>query len=552
MKRHGRYQVFPRRWILRGLGGAALAVPYLRSLVERRAQAAGAAPPKQPRRLIIQFTHYGCLTNRWFPQNSHGALTAADLTGTTLEPLAPHVDKLLLPRGIRAMNQWTVDLSLGQGNDFHTQVCGSYLTCVPVDPHSSDPFDFESTTKLEAMPTAASLDHVCAEQLHPGVTPLVLSVGGRKGNIMSAISYSGPKQLFQGIGSARRALEDLTGLFGDGPISPDSYRALRGASIVDIVRDDLESLERMDMSGDDRQKLEAWKALLDETGKTVSQSCSSELLTTLGLDASTIDAYESMSSSDHVADKIGQTNLHGADLFSNIAVLSALCDAHRVILLQYPSNYVFTGLGLTSESDMMSHHRGGDLEGACANGGTEMIATIDRFYAEKFAHLVSMLDSFDEGDGTLLDNTATVWLQEFSDGAAGNLNNMPILQAGSCGGYFKTGQAINVWDGSSDLSRGNSEAPCGALDDSVDEDHPELTVMGTPRAIANAPINKYYCNLMNALGMKAGEDGFPAAGGSARVTHYGMYDDTRDFASGGANPPKINDPGGFEQLEANS
>ena len=35
-----------------------------------------------------------------------------------------------------------------------------------------------------------------------------------------------------------------------------------------------------------------------------------------------------------------------------------------------------------------------------------------------------------------------------SDGNSHNLNNLPILQAGSCGGYFKTGQAVNVENGS--------------------------------------------------------------------------------------------------------
>ena len=34
-----------------------------------------ATPPK---RLIVFFTHYGCLTDRWFPAKSHGALSTAD------------------------------------------------------------------------------------------------------------------------------------------------------------------------------------------------------------------------------------------------------------------------------------------------------------------------------------------------------------------------------------------------------------------------------------------------------------------------------------------
>jgi len=176
-----------------------------------------------------------------------------------------------------------------------------------------------------------------------------------------------------------------------------------------------------------------------------------------------------------------------------------------------------------------------------------MIMTIDRYYAAKFAHLVQQLDEFAEGDGSVLDNTAAVWFQQYSDGAAMNLNNMPIVQAGSCGGYFKTGCAVNVDDGAPDLHRGNSSVACevnGTISQTKDT--------GTPAEFGNAPINKYYCNLMNAIGVKAGADGFPAVGGTEVVTHFGMYDDTRDFASGGENPPRINSPGEFAELRAGS
>lgn len=50
------------------------------------------------------------------------------------------------------------------------------------------------------------------------------------------------------------------------------------------------------------------------------------------------------------------------------------------------------------------------------------------------------------------------------------------------------------------------------------------------------------------IGVKAGSDGFPAIGGTEEVTHGGVCDDTRDFASGGENPPHINDPGEFVEL----
>ncbi len=150
-----------------------------------------------------------------------------------------------------------------------------------------------------------------------------------------------------------------------------------------------------------------------------------------------------------------------------------------------------------------------------------------------------------EGDRKLLDNTATVWLNEHSDGNAHNLNNLPILQAGSCGDYFKVGQAVNVEGGKTDMTPGNSDKDC------VDGQTPFalLDSWGTPPDIATQPINKYFCNLMNAIGVKAGADGFPAKGGTEPVTRYGKYDDTKLFSTPTA-PAEIKSPGEYADLRA--
>jgi hypothetical protein len=152
------------------------------------------------------------------------------------------------------------------------------------------------------------------------------------------------------------------------------------------------------------------------------------------------------------------------------------------------------------------------------------------------------------GHGKVLDNCAAVWVQEMSDGNAHNLNNIPIVQVGSAGGYFKTGWAVNVDDGSPTLSPGRSESLC--VDGAPQQVNGTTQSTGTEANLANAPINKYYVNLMNALGVKAGADGYPAEGGTAEVTKYGRYDRTEDFIGGGSKPANITSPGGFEELKA--
>lgn len=537
-----------RRLFLKGLGGASVAAPFLSSVAERSAKAQGIPVGPPPRRLIVMFTHYGCLTDHWFPQLSHGALMAADYESTNLAALAPHADKLLLPRGIRAMNQWSPDVTMGQGNDSHTQVVGSYFTCVPVTPNSDEAFSFEEGTKFLAMPIAPSLDHVCAKQLSPEGLPLYLRVSGQNDNPQMGISYSASETPYSGIGDPAVALANLTGLFRPGDaLSPDSYQVARGKSLMDLVRSDLETLERFDMSQSDTQKLQDWKDLLSQTVNAhVSADCTADKAIEWGL---TPASFADTSAAVGDISVKGPEGLDRADLFSNLAVLAALCDQNRVIFLKHPGNYVYRGLDLTTENHSISHRMFTPNAPDCSGNADAAIETIDRFNAEKFAYLVKQLDSIDEGEGTLLDNTAAVWFNEMSDGNAHNLNNMPIIQAGGCGGYFKTGQAVNVDDGTADLHRGNSSLLCGP---DAELSPAPAGESGTPAEFGNAPINKYFCNLMNAIGVKADETGFPKEGGDNEVTHYGMYDDTRDFVGGGTKAPNITNPGGFEDLKAHS
>jgi hypothetical protein len=526
---------------LRGLGGACVAAPFLSTLGGRTSRAKVLAPPK---RLIVMFTMHGCITNRFFPANSHGPLKAADLEGTTLKVLSPFVDKLLMPRGIRAMNEWTPSMLRGQGNDAHLNAAGSYLTCQPLTPNSNDPFTTDIAVRINAKPVGPSLDHVMAKQLSPNGEPLFMRVGNETEFGYASVSYSRAETVYSGYGTPAEAFAQLTGLFRDGPV--DNHLALRGQSIIDAVRDDLDTLERFDMSQTDRQKLDAWKALLRDTENLVTPECNAETGAKLGATEENVDAWPP-AEGDVLAGLVN-SSVDGADVYSNVAALAAVCNANPIIFLKYPLTHTFSSLGIDMDVSGLNHRIGNaGTAGTCVDGVLEKLRTIDDFHARKFAHLVSLLDGVAEGDGTLLDNCAAVWFQEMSDGAAHNLNNIPIVQAGSAGGYFKTGWAVNVDDGASDLTSGDSEAYCGP-DGPSEIDGFNLT--GTDPTKANAPINKYYCNLMNALGIRAGADGFPAVGGTDDVTHYGMYDTTEDFVGGGTNPPKINAPGEFSALRA--
>jgi hypothetical protein len=312
------------------------------------------------------------------------------------------------------------------------------------------------------------------------------------------------------------------------------------------------------MSQADRNKLEAWKALLNQIGgAVVSAQCSQSLGDTVGAtQANVMKAAKGGLGSDVLTTKVTDS-LDGADIYSAIAVLSAACNANPIIFMKYPGNYVFKGLGINTESHSLSHRLdNAGMQGSCLPNAVKMLLQVDGYYTQKFANLVRMLDSISEGDETLLDHSAAIWFNEMSDGNAHNLNNAPIIQAGSLGGYFKTGWTINVdtkSPGAANLSNGNSISACtdGTAGEMING---TTQSTGTDPKIANAPINKYFCNLMNALGVKAGADGFPAKGGSAEVIKFGYSDKTEDFVGGqgAVAGATIHDPGELKELRANT
>src|SRR5690606_11715121 len=105
----------------------------------------------------------------------------------------------------------------------------------------------------------------------------------------------------------------------------------------------------------------------------------------------------------------------------------------------------FDGLDHQYDHHGISHRNGSAAVGGEPLPGVEtMIKEIDRWYGNKYATLVKLLDSIDEGERTMLDNSATMWLPELSDGNAHNNDNLPIVIAGSMGGYLKQGVSVNA------------------------------------------------------------------------------------------------------------
>lgn len=514
-----------RRLFLKGVAGAALAVPFLSSL-ERPARAQAAAAP---RRLVIFYTQNGCLTNRWFPTQEDGALTAEHLTGTTLAGLAPFADKLLFPRGLAMYPRGQVTVNGVTYFDPHDQGMGSKLTCAPID----------SENDHYAM--ARSLDHVAAELVNPGTkTPLVLSVGFASSNVKQVLSYKNALEPYTPETNPATVYSSLSGVFGSGTANPTTeadYRVLRGKSIIDLVDAHLASLRRARMSSADQQKLDAWLQLIRETEtQVVSAACNAETAAALGITEADVNAASGRSGGGGGRGGFGGGFVDtgtaftlGGDMMIKLIALTMMCDTNRVIIMQWPGFVTFNFDGMTHEYDHhgLSHRNGSAaVGGECVPGVLDMIAEIDNWYAKRYVKLVDTINQIQEGEGTtMLDNSAVMWLPELADGNAHNNNNLPVVIAGSAGGYLKTGVSVNLE--SNALGTGDSEASCSG--------EGAMAGFGGITRGGNVPLNKLYVTLLNAIG--------GAVPGWTPVTEFGVCD---------SNTPEdgITKPGELDAIKA--
>jgi hypothetical protein len=523
-----------RRLFLKGIGGAALAAPFLGSVRKLVA----AAPATTPIRNILFYTHNGCNTNRWFPTIEDGPLTATDLS-PTLSPLAGKVEKLLIPRGFKSLNK----IGGRQSIDPHNQAMGSKLTCALIEPNDQGRRNYA---------TGISVDQEMAKQMNAdGAKPLLLSVGQRSDSIREVISFSAPSEPYVSEVNPAVVYAQLTGILmssgGQNPTGEADYRLRQGQSVLDLVEAELASFQRLNMSARDRQRVEAWAALVRETemgltgmqgGGDATTSCTPAFAEMMGVNETTVAAAgQGVTGNRHLVEtQIGLDDLVqdpsealkqsftvGGDMMLKLIALSAICDMNRVMGMLYPGYVIFDwdGISHTEDHHGLSHRGGGlSFDNNCITGVMGMIQQIDEWYAGKFAMLVNLLDEIPEGDGTILDNTATIWLPELSDGNDHNLNNLPILIAGSAGGKLKQGMVVNV-EGAP-IGPGNSENGCNS----------QMNTSGfTGSERGNVPINKLYCTLMNAYGM--------TAPGGGEWTTFGQFDNDDPNAEDFTNPGEV-------------
>ena len=83
---------------------------------------------------------------------------------------------------------------------------------------------------------------------------------------------------------------------------------------------------------------------------------------------------------------------------------------------------------------------------ASHNEKSEDWQRVTTFYCSQLAYLANRLDSMPEGDGTVLDNSCLVFVNNMWSGSKHDSSKVPLLTAGGLGGGLQTGRALDYSD----------------------------------------------------------------------------------------------------------
>jgi hypothetical protein len=177
--------------------------------------------------------------------------------------------------------------------------------------------------------------------------------------------------------------------------------------------------------------------------------------------------------------------LEKARAMADLVAAAFACDLTRVATIQMPDLWpVDYGASGGDTHQDYAHQWDSD------DNARVQMTNYNRVACEQFTHLVNALDQYSDSGGTLLDNTAAVWM---SDMAHGNHSfyKVPIVVAGGLGGAIRTGRYISH---AQDVVN-----PVPGIDLNVEPRH------------AGQPHNKFLISLMQGMGLPNNEIGVTSA-----------------------------------------
>ncbi|HKP63986.1 MAG TPA: DUF1552 domain-containing protein [Polyangiales bacterium] len=416
-----------RRELLRGSLAATITVPLL------NARFARAQPVAGPTRFIVFATPNGTRNNMFWPTGTETNYKVNTLTAD----LASWTSKLTFLKGIRLNDSLQNGALGGTLGSEHARGTGGMLTARPLKAGTQFK-SFGNTTS--GWGSGQSLDQYLASRLAPNTTfkSMQLGVHVRDTEVRARISYSGADQPIPPREDPKDVFGALFGAStpGAAPGAPNPALTRLWAqrkSILDATNAETRRLMGI-VGAEDRLKLDAHLTSMRDVEQRLIGMASSGPAPTSNAGSCAAPAMDSVDlKNDDQYVKAGQLQM-------DLAAAALACDQTRILTFQWSyseSEHLFQFLGVNGSHHVISHD--------FSQSGTNFTAynKIQTWYAQQLVYFLAKLDSYKEGDRSLLDNSILLWATEIGEATQHDLTMMPYVLAGSAGGKIRAGRFLD-------------------------------------------------------------------------------------------------------------
>jgi len=420
---------FTRRNLLRGGLAATAAVPLLNA---RRAVGDNASPT----RFVVIHTPNGTRNSLFWPTGTEKVFTLNQIT----KPLEAYKSKLTFLRGIKLNDALQNGALGGTVGSEHARGTGGMLTGRPLN-SGKEFVSFGNTTS--GWGSGQSLDQYLATRLAPATKfkSLQLGVHVRDTEVRARISYTASNQPVPPREDPKDVFSTLFGgatSTADGMTDPALARLwAQRKSVFDSMSGETQRLMGL-VGAEDRSKLDAHlTAMRDVEQRLVGTPGSGN-----GTGTSSTCSPPTLAAADLAVD---DQYLQAGKSQMDLAAAALACDQTRILTFQWSyseSEHLFQFLKVNDGAISGNHHA---ISHDFSSSGTNFLAynAIQTWYAEQVAYFLGKLDSYQEGDRTLLDNTILLWATEIGESTQHDLTLLPYVLAGSAGGAFSAGRLLD-------------------------------------------------------------------------------------------------------------
>ena len=411
-----------RRQLLRGAGGAALALPFLEVMLDGRTASAAPAPTRYI--LLFGGVSVGNETKEQLVVPASAGALSAPLP-MALAPLEPYKSQLSIVSGL------SMPVGDGAGNtpsggrygraSFHDESVGPLLSGMRSpddinDQHAQGPTsDFVVASQLGGATTFSQI----------AIRVQAASYGGH----LLPVSHADKGSAIDPYSSPAGLYGALFGSFvapGEGG-EPDPAAAIAQAkrmSVLDLVRGDTKRLIQR-VGAHDRQRLEAYLEALDALYKKISAMGPGPV-------TSSCTKPDALGPSGDVGGSYSGED-ERAEVFVDLLHMALACDLTRVATMAISEP--MSMMVVPSKETGIAEGENKDLHELSHSSTLQNHARGFAWHTKHVARLLEKLQSTPDGDGTFLDSTVVVFVTEggCGQGAPHNTEGMAVVVAGGKG-----------------------------------------------------------------------------------------------------------------------